>query len=338
MKILVVGSFRDQSDENLNDFRSACRALGSVLARQNHRVILCSTSESTADRYVLEGMDQTAEVARVIFYRLDRGLADPLADRVTAELFGSLNNVEIDQRYVDGGWRVVHLKSINEADLVISLAGTERGTGTVIYSAEALGKPVFVVPIFGGASEHAWRDFKRFYTSEEVAVLQRPWRESGTWAGELLDAAVDFARRNPIAKVRASDAVSSVIVSLSLVVGWIAALLRVDGGLIPPLVWAYAMILFATYLGVMLRHSIASGRYDWRRRLYDFFQAILVSFAVFILAEGVNVFVTDKGILLDRESVRLVGWRLSVIGFFGGFLLDEYIKSLEKRARKALEG
>ncbi|MCR6482065.1 hypothetical protein M8542_04510 [Amycolatopsis sp. OK19-0408] len=333
MKVFIVGSPRGAGAEG-EAFREFCRELGQVLVQKGHQVILCSTSETTADRYVFEGVDRAAVNGKVVHFRLDQTQGDP-GRRLKAESFlHALRSVDVDLRYVEGGQRVVHLRAIREADLIVSVGGSS-GTAAAVYSAAVLEKPVMVVPSFGGASKDAWSDFRGFYNTDEKNLLQKSPQLSSNWTQEFIELAARFVRRNPMVEVRAAEVVASVATSVVLVGGWIAAFVRVNLGFLPPVAWTYVLIMIATYLGVLLRHSFSSAKYSWRHRVNDLFQALIIAFAVLIFAEGVNALVAGSGLLLAKGSdVQLLGWRLSIVGFSSGFLLDEYYKVIQAKARK----
>lgn len=338
MKVLVVGSCRTLGEQEKDDFRKACEELGVALVRKGHTLIMCSLSERTADRHVLVGANTVEGSHKVLLFRPDPDIAS--VDPETIQDPGSsltLQNLNIETEEPNGGWRVVHLQAIRNADLVIAISGDSRGTGTLIYSAEALEKAVIVVPGFGGVAAEAWRDFKRFYTSQEQGILRRVWAPGDGWGERLVAMAEGFARRNPMATSSPwASLLGSIVTALILVASWIVVL-QVFDPLRYKLGWIAVLTAVAANAGLLLRQSLRSGLYRPRDRLSHLLQAVLLSFAIIMVGEIANIFLSGKALTLENSSeVTSLGWRLSIAGFAAGFLGEEYTKLLENRAQKIL--
>ena len=335
VKIMVVGSCRDLDVDQQRQFKAACVDLGSALARQGHTVLLCSPSERSADRHVATGISAVAGTRKILLYRPDAitAASDPETDP-SIEVYRTMTNVSLEVAEVDGGWRVVHLRAIKDASLVIAISGSAWGTGTVIYSAEALEKAVVLINSFPGATRNSWRDFRRYYSNHEQEVFQREWRPASHWADDIVDVAVSFAKRKPMVVNRARTALYSFLCGASALAGWITILLLING-LPSPVAWIGFMVVLATFLGILLRTSIDLTKYSLYDRINDALQAIIIAFAVILLSELTTWFLENKPLVFGHvEDAVLLGWRLSLVGFLAGFVRDEYMDTLVKRARE----
>jgi hypothetical protein len=153
-------------------------------------------------------------------------------------------------RQVRGAFTLVG--AIRAADLVLSVGGAARGTGTVIYSAEALEKAVLLTRSYGGASKDAWRDFDRYYDDEDKRILMQSAPVPDSWAASLVKLCTDFAKRNPMRRNRLFPGIVAGVAAVLLVVAWLL-LIAVEPS--PPVVWVSVLSIVGALLGVVLRHA-----------------------------------------------------------------------------------
>lgn len=333
LRILLIGS---QRDEQTDEFRSAARELAVALAPIASQFIVCSTSPSTVDRYALEALRERARKTRVtLIYPSQTADGGALAD-VEATRARS-HPVEVRPHEVRGGWRAAHLQALHDCDVVVALGGSPRGTGTVIYSADVLGKPVVLLPTHGGAAADAWRDFNQLYTDEERLVLRAATTRAG-WAPDVAAAVAAIASRNPFRKHRGAGKLCTVV--LLAVVGWLLcqrnmARLQPIGTLPANLIAGFA---FAATVGVALSERDRTGS-TWRQDVLRWLGvATGLAFATLLLEEFASFIVLGHATLFDLsvEEARGLFLRASVLALAAGLTADHYLEGLFDRIRNLL--
>ena len=127
MKVAVVGSWKakEATEWGLKSqdlFPSACRQIGNAIIRLGHTLVTGSESESTADRYAVEGAIQATggsipDHPRIIILR-------PNDEHVSFEQLRNDNPGLFTTRVsLDSGWNVTKLFQVNEADGVVVVGG-----------------------------------------------------------------------------------------------------------------------------------------------------------------------------------------------------------------------
>ena len=104
-----------------------------------------------------------------------------------------------------GTYRTSHLRSIASCDVVLAVGGSARGTLNAVSAAEVLLKPVAGVLAFGGATEEVASDFQDYYNDLNRRRLVSSLNSlSEPWANQFVEALIDLARSNPVARSRAT--------------------------------------------------------------------------------------------------------------------------------------
>jgi hypothetical protein len=181
LRILVVGS-RPRGAEL--ECERACIELGLELSARGHTLVINSWNPITADRHVLQGVNQNPKRRSPVYITLAPGYEVPQV------LLEELQNVELAVEIESGSRRDRYDRQLNAADLLLTIGG-EKNTRWVADRAGSLefSKPVVAVGSFGDASREIWESCRDLYLSsgaspEDVAALGAPWAE-GTAAAAL---------------------------------------------------------------------------------------------------------------------------------------------------------
>lgn len=335
IRIFLVGSFRQQPAETFN---SASRRLATALADHARQFIICSVSERTVDRHALHALKEEASASSVLFvHPQDPDSYDDGPE--LAHLKREMLPLRLESMEVAGGWRAAHLKALRECDVVIALGGSERGTSTVIYSADVLGKPIVLVPTFDGAAERAWRDFARYYTDDERDKLQAN-PEGPTWATDTASAALSIYHRNPFSKDRLAPVLGTVALLACAVGGWLTVqwnLSRIDPYL--TLVSNVAIGLWsAALVGVVIGERGRIGRFH----LTDFANiavlSLAIAFSTLMLSELASFLLSGKTTMfvLALDEARGVLVRLSPVALLAGAVAEGYLDRVLAKAKESL--
>jgi|NGEPerStandDraft_6_1074524.scaffolds.fasta_scaffold49071_3 hypothetical protein len=333
-RIFLVGSFRQPEPDS---FRSAAGKLAKALAPHAREFILCSTAESTLDWHAMLALKPMSppQKIRLIHTRPEENEgAAPDILQLRSELLPAV----LDPAEVSGGWRAAHLRALQECDVVIAMGGSERGTGTVIYSADVLGKPIVLVPCFGGAAKGAWRDFGRNYLDEERNQL-RGSLEAADWAENIAAAAVSIANRNPFAK-SAPNSFPLLVLATTAVMAW--GLVQWDLGRGAPLLPLVAGLLGGLFLAGLMGLTVAERARPTSLRLPDIgillTTALLIGFSTLMFNELLSFLVLGRTTLFDMSTSDAHGYflRLSLVSFLAGTTAKKYFDALARRAISTL--
>jgi hypothetical protein len=330
MKIYVIGSFRDpQAVEQRIAFEQACHQLGAEIARRRHKIILCSVTPGTADLPILKGASEVDNEVQIWIYRPDRETLknEPDSDPTVYTSSNECSNITFHWVECEGGWRVVHLKAIRDSDVILSIGGNPRGTGTAVYSAEVLNKPVVVLPSFGGASEIAWRDLKRYYSPEQQLTLSSPWDQTSQWAKQIIGVVEHLKNRNPFQEVNAFRLVSKIVLGLVAFLGWFWLFWELPP--VPPWLAVVFLLFCASLAGTLLRDTLrvlGVLRPEWRITSigHEALLGLMLAFAIFIVPQSAGILLNDEPAKLDTiNDVRRVSAVLSPLSFASALFLEQ---------------
>src|SRR5579862_330067 len=171
MEILVKGSFKpnpNATDSGYSEkkarFATACRELGTALARKNHTILVGIPKwgdlqdGSVVASYVIDGANK-APLAKdgkpheVIFYAPLEREPDDLTDIPdTLSEFKKMTNIHlVEDTLGKGAWASAMIKDVYICDAIILIGGGE-GTAGLGYAARSMDKVVVALPAFGGAA------------------------------------------------------------------------------------------------------------------------------------------------------------------------------------------
>lgn len=341
MKVLLIGSKRHIEDaEMVRVFEDSCRSIGRVLSDRKAEILLVSGSGSTVDPYVAAGANSSSFGAKLALFSPD---AETIAadDGRSIGVFDQAQypNAEIRKREIDGGWRVVHLRALSDCDVVIAVGGSPTGTGTVVYSAEVLGKPVVLVPTLGGSAKNAWRDLKRYYTPEQRQMLQAVPDGSLAWAQHVVNAAFAIEHRNPFVTISSRRIAVYLASIVAAFFGWFGVY-SLDKVILPGWFEVGMMLFLASVVGSLARASLESTGYlrpiaGARNPLSILLTGVSVSLAVFFLPQGAVQILNGGALPIDSvESVRRIGLALSTLAFFASVFVERVVDRLRDQFNK----
>lgn len=328
MKTFVIGSMKDLAPEEQDAFSQAAQALGEELATRGHSIILCSADQSTVDPHVLAGFSRTKPTPKTFVYRPDHQTmqSDPDLDPSIYE--SSFPDLDITWKDFNGGWRVVHLGAMNDADVVLALGGSPRGTGTVIYSAEVVGKPVALLPTFKGVAEFAWRDLSRYYVDDVREKLIRPWAPDSRWAQGVVAALEGLKKNNPFKRVDNLRVSLKLLAGIGFLVAWLVPLISPD--LVPLPGWAtvFLAIAFASMAGSLARNTLRSLQFiktEWQISsvIVEVLLGLFLAILIVALTELAGFLVSGQAATFPTaEDVQRAGWVLSISAFASSLLIE----------------
>jgi hypothetical protein len=333
MRVFIVGSLRHLSSEDQKSaFRDACVKLGEALARKKCTLVICSATSSTADLYVTQGAANIGGCSIEVYYPDRETLAaDPISDpeyQTPYQLKQRYNNLKFQLYECIGGWRVVHLKALHRCDVIIAVGGSNRGTSTIIYSGEALGKPVVLIPSFSGSAESAWRDFKRYYTAEEQQKLQIPFQVNQSWEQKIVEISVAMSRKNQARENNFLTAFIKAIFTVFLFVCWFTLFWTPISILpkwsIPPLMLITASLSGSILRNILKQLGVLKTQTVNSNILIDGSLGLLLAFAIFLLPLPAGLLLNGQPAKLDTfADVQRVGGGLSTITFFAAVFIEE---------------
>lgn len=347
MKIFVVGSLRrpeaDQTDSDFNeqreDFEGACRALGRSIAAAGHEIVLCSGSESTVDPYVLQGARDAGRKTQVFLYRPDYETLAESNEQFNPYAGSEHGNVDLRTKQSSSGWRPTHLSAIKESDAVIAVGGSQRGTGSVMYSAEILGKPTILIPSFGRTAEANWKDFARYYSPEQEADLQSSYSDRGSWAERVLAATNQLVKNNTFSEDEGLYWKNAILVTSLLV----CISLQLWQFQIPPSALAIVMLLIGAIAGGVLRNIMKmrgtlQTKWNTKGMLPDVGVGIAFGLLAFILTQSVSYWLSGDSVPLNTiEDGRRVGIGWFLASFAVACFQEEAWDKISERLKTTLK-
>ena len=331
MRIFVIGSSDSLEAPERANFRKACESLGKAIANRRHNLIICSGDERTADPHLVRGANSVVSQTKVLLYRPDRRTIEDSPDNPPDPYIdgSEYSNLTFFRHQCTGGWRVVHLKALHACDAVLAIGGNQRGTGTVVSSAEVLEKPVIIIPTFGGAAEEVWGDFYRYYSDSEQGRLLEPWANANdtVWAERIINTALSIVKRNPFKRVRRRDIACCAVFGLSALEAWITFFfceqIALNG-------WLKVILLLscASLIGIFLRRSlemlgILLTRGRLKILLVEVTAGLLITFALLLLAQFTNFALNNETIGFENlGDVQRVGGVLSLLSLITSLSME----------------
>lgn len=196
MKFLIIGSMYQLENKGQNEFQKACEELGSGLAESGQILHLCSAHPQVADPFVVAGATRT-KGCEIVFFRANPEIYKKHPEADVEHFKVRLSNSGANATWVecDGDWSVVHKQALSKSDAVLVIGGgVHGGTMQVIDSAKAIGKPLVLLPEFGGAALRTWQDVEPFYLEDELKALQES-SSSAEWGAHIAKVAIGIAKR-----------------------------------------------------------------------------------------------------------------------------------------------
>jgi hypothetical protein len=337
LKVFIVGSNRHSpNDLAKEELGQAAANLASSLLDLGHSLILCSTSQRTVDRAILDSLVTDRKGGIIRFVQPDKAtLGTEWTDM--SELVRRSVPLTVSSTEVSGGWRPAHLRALDDCDVVVALGGSDQGTGNVLYSAEVLGRPLVSIAYFDGATKTSFRDFSRYYTDKERTLLQsKP--DTQKWPSEMANLVVEIEKRNPFKTNKTVRLVTSICVAilaigLWMVLQWNLSRKAPFGPFIPSIFLAISASAFA---GIIISERSKLGKSSFGDLLELALESILIGFASLLLSELAGILLSGKTTLfslpLDESRALLI--RLSIVGFMAGVVRVEYLDGLAARAKK----
>jgi hypothetical protein len=337
MRAFLIGSMREiHEPEGRGAFVKAAEALGAALAARGHEIVVCSAHPDTLDRNAITGANTAKRRSIVHLFRPDtRSMRhDPEHDVLEYMDVAGYPGLEFRLSESGGGWRNVHLSAMRFSDIVIGMGGTWFGTGSVLYSAQALGKPVLILPTFGGACEEAWDDFQPNYSEQQRTNMKSRPSDYPSWAAAITDLAEQLRRRNPFSQ----DNLGHHVLRLALLLASILLLLYlfVDGTSLPPAWLSVFLILFLSSLaGTTFRASLQAFRLMDAPRsneglVSELLLALGIATALVLIPQGMGFILYDQPPQVGTISeIRRVGGAFAVAAFFSALYGERFLEKLK---------
>lgn len=208
MRILFVGGPTDEmTGPLLTQFRAMCATIGEKAADRGHSLLVCSSHEAGADRWVLEGFVNAGAPSRRLeipsISRPEMFLDD------WADLFAEMGVDAAHIYEIEGGHEnenspearrnvdlLAQFSALSTCDLVIALGGQASTSAAVLlHVAESRGTPVLPLGFAGGVATAAlWRlqPNLRSALGDDADLL---WSQQGV--GRAIELAEDLGRYYP---------------------------------------------------------------------------------------------------------------------------------------------
>jgi hypothetical protein len=377
MDILVVGSLRcadkyenenekklDKKfvDENMDNFKEACRQLGAAFARKHHTIMVGVPDWSslkdldTVTTFMIEGVNQVPIAKntkhKVIFYGPEESEPkDTTVEMDSLKEIRALKNIDLEIKYMGGGpSKARTIPNISDVGAVMLIAGKE-GTESIGYAAYSMGKPVIVLPSFGGAAESVAKEvlydeynllYRESYLSgTDIDDLKVEWNIKDKLISEKADRVVAVSERLVSAYNQKDKRTGQILKTTTtgvilLIALWIALFMSSVQCTAAKICGAYVnvsffiLLLISSLLGAGLRTLIGyqknkEKRLDLQDVNIDFVIAMLVAFglALFYLIGGISftgsVVVLEAG--AEGQSFATVAVSLSLLGLAAGYLV-----------------
>lgn len=341
MKFLVLGSCRHLDDGEQLEFAAACEALGEAFSRAGETFILCSRSPHTADPHILKGVRQAKATQKVTVYEA----SVQESDGELAQQANSQDQIwkDITVRTHEGEWRTLHLRAIREADAVLAIGGSSRGTQTSIYSAELLSKPVILIPSFGGACSESWGYFRgRYYLDEEADTLYQRWASRPeVLAKSICGVSRKIIRRyhrNSQSRLERSGLIALTIISLAI---WTYLMFGVTV-VMPPAAALCLLLATASVSGSLLRiiaRRVGALTSQWAEdnAAFSIILGLLIGFGLLLVGGFANLALNGKLMTVaNHDDARRIGFSLSPILFLVGLFVEQAWARLNEKGMNQL--
>lgn len=152
MRIGITGSWRQKDRENwglgsdLTSFADACRQLGAAIAKTGASITLGSDSDSTADKYAVEGYLSECRADQGI--RVVRPEMGPAPFPV---LYAKFPDAFVYLTSASTNWRHTRQMFVHDLDALVTVAGSS-GTYQAGLELQLTNKKLVPVGSFGGRS------------------------------------------------------------------------------------------------------------------------------------------------------------------------------------------
>lgn len=245
--------------------------------------------------------------------------------------------VNFDYATVEGGWRVTHLRALREADLVVAIGGSSRGTYNVIYSAEVLEKPVLLIPTFGGAAKEAFRDFTYYY--KQIGIYTELLQ--GVKGDRMYSFVDKLYRKNPFQKQKTTSKIVRAVFGVAAFLIWFFMFWEPNQW-VESHVAVLLMISSSAVAGGILRNTlrlVGAIRTRWDANLLiELLLGLLLCFGIFLIPQMVGLLLNAEAATLETvEDVRRVGGGLSLISFLGALFLEDAYQKIEQKGTSVFQ-
>jgi len=347
MRVLIMGSLKQDMGVEESRFIEACREIGRKLVERGHDIIISATDRWTADFHVLEG------AAAVPGHHLVTVLqGSDHASRSEAEVYrssglrpdgtelqelSSLKNITVKTQTVVGRWPSNRIQAISKAEVVI-LIGGRFGVASVGVSAPLLKTPVVAIGAFGGAAKDVLDEVSVHYG--QAGIHADDVRSLRNWGSESADIVCKLAemlvKRNPYRDNQVSQFVIASSILL-LLIAWIS--IYVIGGRSPGDVALFSLLGVAALIGTGLRTELRllsdeNALLSSRQLTLEATLGIVLAFIFCLLYLTGNFVLTGTFITLTGKTANdfaRVATTLSLMGVGAAFLLEPAAEYLRKR-------
>jgi hypothetical protein len=336
MKVFLVGSKKGVSSANQLDFEDFFKALGASLAQAGHSLIINSGSLSTADPYAIDGANTYHKKTTVYLIRPDvTSLLNqdiPLHPYLNESLHPNINFIKETAK---SSFRSSHLMSIDRADVIVAVGGS-NGTISVIYTADALRKPIIIIPSFGGASEEAWRDFKGNYTNETMTLLQGQPATLKAQTATIVSHMVSYKRVVDRKKISSVASLSILVVSLLLAsICWLSMLNGWLQQYVANKAFVQALVIISTNtIGLGLRYlmtisNVGNDFVEVKKPMIEWGIGNILSIVLFFIALFAGTTIAEKEVANEAFSSNTNAFMaLSAIGFLCSMFTEKASKKV----------
>lgn len=186
MRVLILGSSKILSDEQIEEFETFCFKLGIELASYDIDLLLCSPFDDSADKFVFDGVQSLIKQNNIV---LNIELHYPTDEKTVAKWSEILKddnakikhfkhphelNIKENLKY---SWLYAQIQALEKADIIFVIGGKIDGSANLLLRmAEAQNKNVIPIYAFEGLSLHFYR--RNYYK------LFDSWGEDLTLFGE----------------------------------------------------------------------------------------------------------------------------------------------------------
>ncbi|OCP00735.1 MULTISPECIES: hypothetical protein [unclassified Ensifer] len=334
MRFQVIGSRPiNATDSDFEALKAACRDIGRELASRHHEVVLGSLGETTADRYVADGMKEVKGKHKLTFHRPDGASAIKMS--LPEDKF------EVTEKNFKGNR---HINALAEGMTMLVIGG-QRGTATAGFAAFALKRPVLALPCFGGAGKDIWDGVSVRYgqslTSDTLDVIKGNW--DGSSAKVVVDALEQLTRNNPFDDRIKWPQIFLALAALVMVLLWVFIF-----SIGPKHKDSFLYMLFffqigiASVIGTIARTVLnvyfdVSNVYSSKRVLSDFVIGIIMGFGFFLFILASGVLLVGEEFDIRPEDFRRLSVFMSLVTLAASFLLERSVEEFRKRIGKHLE-
>lgn len=332
MRTLIVGSIEfDAAEEEKSRWKAACFEIGKALAEAGHSLVVGSDTENTADHFVVYGANSaTSKRTKVLVNRPEADVLEPGPDRTPfakAQSEKKLQRIDFNYNRERGHWSANRVSQILASDAVIAIGGAS-GTLQTGYSAPLLGRPVLVIPHFGGAATKLWSqfapDYDRAGLKEKAAHLREEWTDShAKLAVEVLQG---LLRSNPYK--RKTSTRQLFVLAAVLLAGWgIVFAYPIEHGMATFLILLLISALIGSTLRISLRELSSLSTPDYSQRITtEFTSGLLLAFALALIYFTGGLAITGdfkfaKQLQTDADFFR-VSIAMSLLGLGAALLVE----------------